>query len=99
MNRFDVRRRHRRRAWRHAGVACLGLCVAWLVIENAVLLVLVLALGPAPAAAAAAPVLRAALAMMTPLWLLPALFLVAGLAAGRAAHRAHALRRSNGGPA
>lgn len=89
----------RRAAWRRAGVACLGLCAAWLLIENAVLLALVLALGPAPAAAAAAPVLRVALAMMTPLWLVPAAVLVAGLAAGRAVRRAQVARCTNGGEA
>jgi hypothetical protein len=77
--------RGRSAAWRPARECALGLCVAWLVVQNLALVIALLVGGPAAAWHTLAPVIGAAFLLMTPLWLVPAALLVAGRMSG---HRA-----------
>ncbi len=63
---------------RRAFECALGLCAVWLLVQNVVIVIALLAGGPSAAAHTLAPLLVVALMLMTPLWLVPALLLLAG---------------------
>lgn len=72
-----------RAAWRSARECALGLCAAWLVVQNVVLVIALLVGGPAAAWHTLTPMLAIACVLMTPLWLVPAILLFAGARRGR----------------
>ncbi|HTR98032.1 MAG TPA: hypothetical protein VMH61_09025 [Candidatus Acidoferrales bacterium] len=80
-----------RGTWRRAREFALATCAAWLVVQNAVLLAAFSTMRPDAAWHAAGSVLRAALAVMAPLWLIP-LILLAGGAIALAARAVPAAR-------
>jgi hypothetical protein len=72
-----------RAAWRSARECALGLCAAWLVVQNIVLVIALFVGGPSAAWHALTPVLGLACVLMTPLWLVPAILMFAGARRGR----------------
>lgn len=67
-----------RAAWRPARECALGVCVAWLVVQNMALVIALLVGGPSAAWRTLTPMLGVAFLLMTPLWLIPVAVLVAG---------------------
>ena len=72
-------------AWRPARECALGLCVAWLVVQNMALVIALLVGGPSAAWRTLTPMLGVAFLLMTPLWLVPVVVLVAGRMSGKRA--------------
>jgi hypothetical protein len=71
-----------RSPWRSARECALGVCAAWLLVQNVVLLIALLVAGPAAAWSLLAPLLGVAFVLMTPLWLVPVILLLAGRTPG-----------------
>ena len=71
-----------RTSWRSARECALGLCAAWLLVQNLVLVLALVLAGPAAPWSMLAPLLGVAFLLMTPLWLVPVVVLVAGRMSG-----------------
>lgn len=73
-------------AWRPARECALGVCVAWLVVQNLALVIALLLGGPGATLRTLTPMLGVAFLLMSPLWILPVVVLAAGrVSAGRPA--------------
>ena len=70
--------------WRTARECALGVCVAWLVVQNLAILIALLVGGTNAAWTALTPMLALAFLVMTPLWLVP---VIAFFVIGRHARR------------
>ena len=74
------------RSGRRCALECaLGLCAVWLLVQNVVIVIALLAGGTSALLHTLAPLLVVALVLMTPLWCVPAIALLAGWLAKRRA--------------